>query len=175
MADSTEEILTNVTAKLYELADKAGWKHLTNPERAKFYERWTHEQSIGGVLTKVMPQARVRVFLKDTVMREYIRNRNQSLRVLLGTMSVNVGHEAKEFKNPQAILATDGHLYTLAAARDWKMALMTSYERSAELKEVRARTVFFTDHTSKRFTDASYRALIDGCGRRLGIEVHWLY
>ena len=38
------------------------------------YEQWTKDESIGGVLSNYVDTRRVRVYIKDTLLKDYVRN-----------------------------------------------------------------------------------------------------
>lgn len=168
------DIISLVTNRLYKLADEADWVHLNINERKALYEQWTEDSEIGGSLRKIMEPNRVRVYIKDSILRSYTRNKRPSLNGLLKSMSIECGDITKEYIKPQAILCGSTDLYTLAVAKEWKMALMSAFEREAEIGNLKRNRVFFIEHTSRRFVDTSYRNLIEGAAKRLGIEVQWI-
>jgi cytidylate kinase len=167
----TKEI---VTQEVHKLADRHKWTHLSIDARRKLYEEWTNDPKIGGALSQVMDANRVRVYLKDTVMRSYARSQRPELVNLLNALSISCGYVTKKYSKPSGILCDGLSLYTLAVAKEWKTALMSAFERASEEGKVKHNTVFFSEHTAGHFVDASYRAMIGAAARRLSIEIVWL-
>lgn len=171
---SSSDVIRIVTERVHEIADKADWQHLTIPQRKKFYEEWTEDPQIGGLLSRVMEPHRIRVYLKDTVMKNYSRKQKPNLQNLLEGMSLEFLEINKQFIKPEALLLDQTKLYTLTIAKEWKGAIMSAFERGYEIGSLEINTVFITDHTNGRFVDKYYRDLIDCAARKLGIQVHWV-
>lgn len=169
-----DDIKDTVTHRVHEIADEVDWAHLAIPQRQKYYETWTADPEIGGMLRQVMEQTRVRVYLKDTVMKTYSRNKRPVLQALLTSMSIPCACITKEFIKPQAVLCEGTSLYTLVAAKEWKIAIMSAFERGCEVKKLNKNIVFIIEHTTGRFVDKEYRDLIDSAATRLDVQVHWL-
>lgn len=168
------EIISLVTERLFKIANEIDWLHLNISERKAFYEQWTEDPEIGGALRKVMEPHRVRVYIKDSIMGTYTRSRRPSITKLLSSMSIECLDITREYIKPQAVLCNKKYLYTLAVAKDWKIALMSAFERAAEISHIDTNKVFFIEHTSRRFVDRSYRGLIESAGKRLGVEIQWI-
>ncbi len=168
------DIKAEVTQLVHDIANEVDWQHLTIPQRKQYYEDWTLDSRIGGRLRMVMQPSQVRVYLKDTVMKAYSRAQRPQLPYLLESMDIDCDRVQQEFIKPVAILCNDGNLYTIAAAKEWKTAIMSAFERGATVKYLQRNVVFIIDHTTGRFVDKSYRAIIDEAARRLNVEVHWV-
>lgn len=168
------DIKEKVTRKIHKLADRHQWSRLSINARRKLYEEWTNDPEIGGALSQIIDANRVRVYLKDTVMKNYARTRRPELANLLNTLSIPCGSVTKKYSKPSALLCDGSSLYTLTVAKEWKTSLMSAFERASEEGDMVRNTVFISEHTVGRFVDASYRALIEAAARRLDIEVVWL-
>ena len=70
-----EEIRDQIRDHLWGLADKIGWSDLQDVERARYYELWTKDSSIGGKLAHFMDPRKVRVYIKDSLLKPYERGR----------------------------------------------------------------------------------------------------
>lgn len=171
---SINHIKKAITRQVHAQADRHGWTHLSIDERRKLYEEWTNDPRIGGALSQVMDANRVRVYLKDTVMKSYARAQRPELLDLLQALSISSENVSKQYSKPDAILCQGASLYTLTVAKEWKTALMSAFERAHDETGVKRNTIFIREHTTGRFVDASYRALIEAAARRLGIEIVWL-
>ena len=168
------EIKAAIAQRIYDLADAADWMHLNIEQRKQYYEIWTTDPQIGGILSQVIEPRRIRVYLKDTIMKTYARSRRPTLKSLLISMSISYKRITKEFEKPQALLCDGTQMYTLAPAKEWKIAIMSAFERSCEVRKLEKNIVFITEYTTRRFVDKEYRDMIDAAAQRLDIVVHWL-
>ncbi len=168
------EIKRKITKQVHKMADEADWLHLNIPERQRHYEAWTADPQIGGQLSQVMPANRVRVYLKDTVLKQYSKTRRTPIIQLLNTMGTECQRVTHKFQKPEAILCDGSRLFTLAAAKDWRNALTSAFERAYELDSKQENVLILTDHTAGRFVDLSYRKVIEDAATRLEVSVIWL-
>ncbi len=168
------EIKAAVAQRVYALADALDWMHLNIEQHKQYYEAWTIDPQIGEILSQVMPPGRVRVYIKDTLMKTYMENHRPVLKSLLTSMSISYNKVTKEFEKPQALLCDGTRMYTLTKAREWKTTLMTAFERGCEVRKLEKNTVFITEYTAGRFVDKEYQDLINAAADRLSIAVHWL-
>src|SRR5690242_10311638 len=68
-----KSVRTTLKAMLWDEADTKGWNNLTAGGKAKLYEQWTRDPEIGGVLRNYMDVGQVRVYIKDTLLKDYGR------------------------------------------------------------------------------------------------------
>jgi len=167
-------ILKQVEKRVFHLADKADWQHLTIDQRRLLYEEWTKDPKIGGLLKKMIEPERVRVYLKDTIMGNYSRSKRINIRDLLRSMSIPCRSITKEFVKPQAVICDEVHLFTISDAKDWKVSLLNSFERARERPRTKTNKLFLVNHTSSKFVDIEYRRLIEEAGIRLIVEIVWV-
>ncbi len=168
------EIKKSVSKLVYAIADKADWPHLTIPERQKYYEAWTSAPEIGGALGKVIGPNRVRVYLKDTIMKTYSKSKQPELTALLRSFSYSFEVVNNKYVKPLGMLCNGIDLYTISPAKEWKVAVLSAYERSYTINNIRKNIVFFTNHTQGRFVDLDYRKLIEGSATSLGAKIIWV-
>lgn len=169
-----KQIKKSVAKKVHSIADKIDWSHLTIPERQKCYEEWTDDPEIGGTLSKIIEPRRVRVYLKDTIMKEYAKSKRPELRKLLASLSYSYNTVSKEYVKPISLFCDGNKMYTIAVAKEWKIALLSAFERGYEVKNIKENLLFVIDHTSGRFVDNSFRELIEDASNRLGIKIIWV-
>lgn len=163
-----------VIERVHKIADEVDWLHLTIPQRKQLYESWTSDPEIGGLLEQVMDANRVRVYLKDTVMKTYSRSQRLEILTLLDRIGVTFGSVTREFIKPQAVLCDRCDLYTISVAKEWKNSVMSAYERGYEVGTLKTNSVYLTEHTSGRYVDRSYRKMIGTAATRLDVKVHWV-
>jgi len=168
------EVKREVERHVHQVADELDWPHLNIEQKKIHYEAWTNDEDIGGRLRQVIDPGKVRVYLKDTIMKRYFRNQRPCLPDFLRSLSVAYGSITQTFIKPEALLSSSHDLFTLTVAKEWKVAVMSAYERGFEVKHLRRNVVFVLEHTSGRFVDQSYKDLINTAGAKLGVEIRWV-
>jgi len=168
------EVKKSITKLVHTIADNADWSHLTIPERQKYYEAWTSAPEIGGALGEVVGPNRVRVYLKDTIMKTYSKNKQPELTGLLRSFSYSFEVINNRYVKPIGMLCNGKDLYTISPAKEWKAAVLSAYERGYTINNIRENTVFFTNHTQGRFIDHDYRKLIEESATSLGVKIIWV-
>jgi len=169
-----KQVKKNIAKIIHSIADKADWSHLTIPERQRYYEGWTNDPEIGGALAQIMEPSRIRVYLKDTIMKDYAKSKRPELKKLLKSLSYSYNVTSKEYTKPVGLLCDQNKLYTLSVAKEWKIALLSAFERGYDVKNIKENVLFIIDHTSGRFVDKSYRKLIDDSSSRLAVKIVWV-
>lgn len=173
--DQEKAIKGDVTKRIHALADDLDWCHLSIPQKTRLYETWATDPTLGGQIAAVIGQEKVHMFIKDTVMRAYRRSKRTPLDLLLKNMGINHEYLIRSYEKPYALLYDHTHLYTLTVAKEWRMAMLSAYERAAMASEgVERNLMLVTDHRVDRFLDQSYKQLIQAAGERLDVEVHWV-
>lgn len=61
-------------------ANELGWQELMWAQKSPLYEAWTRDPEIGGQLSHYMDHRRIRVYLKDTIMKGYVRTSKRTPR-----------------------------------------------------------------------------------------------
>lgn len=168
------EIRRTVCQKVTELARAADWMHLTITEKTAYYVQWTENPEIGGMLRRIMKPNRVRVYLKDSIIGAFTRAQRPSLTKLLSNAGVTYTSVTSQYIKPHALLCDKRALYTLAVAQEWKGALLSAFERAHEAKSVEINRIYFIQHLVDKFTDASYRTMIEAAAKKLGVTVYWV-
>ncbi|KAB8144886.1 hypothetical protein F8S13_03355 [Chloroflexia bacterium SDU3-3] len=169
-----DDIKHEIREALYKYADEIDWLHLTISQRKQYYEVWTSDPNIGGKLEKIMDSSRVRVYLKDTIMKSYSSKQKPDLKRILQLHSISCDHISQVFTKPQAFLCDNNQLYTLSTAKDWRTSMLSAFERAYEIKNINRNIIFITDHTQGRFIDKSYRDMISIAAKKLDIIIYWL-
>jgi hypothetical protein len=167
-------IRIHLKSKLWTLADTLGWNKLGQSEKAKHYENWTKDPDIGGRLARYMDAGHVRVYIKDTLLKEYGRVRladpDRPLRAvgLCGNEEV-----AEEYIKPHGRRLVDGRVLCWGRAGEWKAILFAVHER-AYIHHGQPYAAILMD-ASGRFHEAHERAVVDDAAQKLGIsQIRWL-
>jgi len=121
-----------------------------------------------------MSKGRVRVYIKDTILKDYSRtrlsNRDRPLRVLGIEEAVEVD---ATFEKPYGCRLSDGRLVSWGRAEEWRHILLALYERAFQLRCQPYGAVMM--RSAGRYRDEGVRRMIEGIAERLGIgRVVWL-
>ncbi len=160
---------------IWARADELGWAALNDAERARRYEQWTRESEIGGTLAHYMDARKVRVYIKDSLLKPYVRARlSGTEREILGRLGISAdGEVALRYIKPHGIAFADGKIVGWGNSRDWKLVLMAMFERSALRPGSSPFGTVLIE--SGKTSDASIRKLVGDAASRLGIErMEWI-
>ncbi len=156
--------------QLWLEADRMGWIGLSDREKGACYESWVLDDRVGGVLTRFMDKGAVRVYIKDSLMKPYTRDRlasgDRPLRMLGLTLD---GLENERFIKPHGVRLQDGSVACWGRADDWKAIVLACFERAQTKPGSRARgAVLFA--AGGRFREPTVRRLVEDVARRLDVE-----
>jgi hypothetical protein len=170
-----DDVRDRIRDLIWERATDLGWSELSDTDRSHYYEQWTRETLIGGTLAHYMDPRKVRVYIKDSLLKPYERARvsgtAEDIRAVLDVdPALQVVHR---YIKPHGFRFIDGQIIAWGKSRDWKLILMAMYERSVLSP---GNTAFGTVLLESGNTaDASTRILVRGAATRLGISrVEWI-
>jgi hypothetical protein len=160
---------------LWSRASELGWSELADTERSKYYERWTRDLRIGGVLAHYMDPRKVRVYIKDSLLKPYERARvsgtEQQVLYNLGVYA-EVG-VAQRYIKPHGLRFDDGRIISWGKSRDWKLILMAMHERATLSTGSSPFAVVLLE--SGKTSDVATRMMVRDAGQKLGItRLEWL-
>jgi len=156
-------------------ADELGWSGLNDVERARRYEQWTRDAEIGGTLAHYMDARKVRVYIKDSLLKPYVRERLfSSERQILGCLGLSPDEEvACRYTKPHGIAFSDGKIVSWGNSRDWKLVLMAMFERTALHADLSPYAAVLLENGKTE--DAATRKIVGAAATRLGIErMEWI-
>lgn len=168
-------IRDEIRVRLWAEADSLRWSALSDAERAKRYELWTRDPAIGGRLGHFMDPRKVRVYIKDSLVKPYERARLSLLDSDVWRLLSfpDPGPPAERFIKPHGRRLFDGKIVCWGNSRDWKLILMAVFERSHTRPGSEAFGAVLLE--SGRTADEHQRGLIREAASRLGIqELAWL-
>lgn len=166
---------------LWALADQLDWARLTWHEKAAQYEAWTRDPDVGGLLANYMDQRQIRVYIKDTIMKGYVRSRLADPQPVMRALGLSATRDAgpsldtvEEYERPHGRRLGDGRVIVWSKAKDWKAVLMVAHERAYVAEEARPyAAVLFS--AGGQFAEVSFRLMVQDAADKLGIErLVWL-
>lgn len=144
MSSLPSDLKERLKQQLWDQADQMDWLSLTDRDRSDMYERWAVNRDIGTVLARYMDARQVRVYIKDSLMKAYIRGRMEASESLVYEV-LGINKDAgvlRTFIKPHGKHLSDGRVLCWGSVRDWKLLLMSVYERSFVDKAVPFAAVF---------------------------------
>ena len=161
--------------KLWQRADDLGWATLRPTDKSQHYEAWTKDPEFGGRLVRYMPQGQVRVYIKDTLLKDYTRSRLADHERPFRVLGIpKAAHVAETYSKPHGRKLADGKVICWGRAEDWKTILMALHERTyCKSQSHPHASVFIFSHG--RFRETHTREMVEDAARKLGIaRVTWL-
>ncbi|MEO8495817.1 MAG: hypothetical protein ABI614_12150 [Planctomycetota bacterium] len=165
-----DQVRDELRERMWRIADQIDWLALGPAEKTQYYENWTKDSEVGGVLQRYMAVGQVRVYIKDSLLKDYPRARraDQAKPFRMLGLQANVG-VTRVFIKPHGRLLADGRVICWGRATDWKTILMAVFERSFTIAEATPFAVVLTE-SAGRYADTAVRAVVAEATRRLGIE-----
>ncbi len=116
---------------LHRRADEIGWLKLPGSRKSALYEQWSKDPVIGGRLANYVDSRRVRVYIKDTLLKDYVRNAFADAALPFRALEIHIDTPvAEHFIKPHGRRLRDGRVICWGRADDWKTVLMATYERT---------------------------------------------
>ncbi len=170
------EIRDGIQQKIWAKADELSWMRISDLERATWYEHWSKEKEVGGVLSHFMDARKVRVYIKDSLLKPYLRSRMQDgweKAVLALGMSTEKVAIKKTYSQPHGRQLLDGRIVCWGSSRDWKLVLISVFERAYRLDSAVPYGAVLVE--SGKTTNEGLREMISEVGRKLGLsKVAWI-
>jgi hypothetical protein len=169
-----DEIKEQIRQQLWAKAEELGWSDMADSERARHYEAWTRDAAVGGRLGHFMDPRKVRVYIKDSLLKPYERARlSNTAQAVFRLLQVGGVPFVHSYVKPHGRRLQDGRIICWGKSRDWKLVLMAAFERAKSGSGFSAYSVVFIE--SGKTSDQATRDLIADAAARLGIErVEWL-
>jgi hypothetical protein len=169
------KIRDQIRDHIWSIAHEIDWSHLGDNERARYYEAWTKDAAIGGILGHYMDPRKVRVYIKDSLLKPFERKR---LLLTEGEIFRRLSIQpmnaiAESFIKPHGRRLVDGRVICWGNSRDWKLILMAVFERAENFTNAIPFAAILLE--SGKTIDASSRTVIKEAAKRLLIEkLDWI-
>lgn len=128
-----DDVRDRMRSLVWSRAEELGWSDLNDSERSRHYEKWTLDKEIGGILAHYMDPRKVRVYIKDSLLKPYERARlSGTEQQILSRLGVSAGSEVDHrYIKPHGLRFADGRIVSWGNSRDWKLVIMAMFERAA--------------------------------------------
>jgi hypothetical protein len=149
------------------------WMHLRLPDKTRQYQAWARDPQVGGVLERYLDRRRVRLYLKDTVMKGYSRSRLADETRPLRVMDVDGQQIVHRLQRPHGCVLEDGRVISWGRAPAWKLILMSVHERAYGDGRTPFGAVLIA--AGGKYAEEHTRGMISAAAEALGIEkLVWL-
>lgn len=156
--------------RMWRIADEINWLALGPTEKTQRYENWTKDPEVGGALQRYMAAGQVRVYIKDSLLKDYPRARRadqeKPFRMLAIDGKVGI---ARVFIKPHGRLLADGRVVCWGRAADWKTILLAVFERSLTIPDATPHAAVLTESAGK-FSEKSVRDVVMEAAKRLRVD-----
>lgn len=169
-----KDIRHSLRTKLWVVADAMSWMNLGPIEKSRQYADWTEDPAIGGVLSRFIEKGKVRVYIKDTLLKDYNRARLQDHSRILSVLKIPPSSAfERTYEKPHGLRFPDGKEVAWGRADDWKTILLAIYERTYGNRNAKSFAVVLL--SADRYGDDGARAIVEDAAKRLDIgRVVWL-
>jgi hypothetical protein len=135
-----------------------------------YYTNWTNDPAIGGVLSRWVGVGGVKSYLKDAVLKVYVRRSRSDHKKPLAKIGLNPSADViKKFEKPHGVRLTDGKIVCWGRSKQWKIVLMALHERSfADLDSTLYGAVLLD--SADGFGDQGARQVVENAATKLGIR-----
>lgn len=170
-----ENIRRDLRARLWAEADKLDWPRLPLATKSRHYEAWAKVEDIGGILSRYMALPKVRLYLKDSLLKDYVRSRsNDGTRPLQAAGVASDAVITERFIKPHGVRLEDGRVICWGRAPAWKTLLMAVHERCFDGHRVHPFAVVLTQ-VAGEYKQERVRRLVEDAAQKLGLQrVVWL-
>jgi hypothetical protein len=163
------KIREDIKTQLWDHADNLDWASLSAKDKSRYYTVWTETAEIGGRLGAFMDPRQVRVYIKDTLLKSYARERSSDPSRVMRILKIDEATKSLEsYIKPHGLLLSDKRQIAWSRATEWKATLMTLHERAHETKATPYGGVLF--QANARFADEESRAVVISAAKKLGIS-----
>jgi hypothetical protein len=127
------------------------------------------------VLARYIDTRRVRVYIKDTLLKDYVRRRSSDASLPFRALGINSDASAvEEYIKPHGRRLSDGRIVCWGRSDDWKAVVVAVYERAYQRLGHRAYGAVLFDAVG-RYGQDDVRAMVENAASRLGVErVAWV-
>jgi hypothetical protein len=172
--DVPDNVRESLRTRLWKEADKLNWLRLSTTEKTKQYEAWVRNAEIGGTLARFINLSDVRVYIKDTLIKDYARDRLSDESLPFRILKVSPEDVRRSFHSPHGRELKNGQVIVWGRSGDWKSILLSAFERVHGRKDSVIHAVILTNAMGK-FKQETMRSMVEAAGNALGVkQIVWL-
>ena len=165
-----DETCTRLKNRLWAVADKLNWPTLSDPQKSALYEDWMRDGDIGGILSRYIAPGNVRVYIKDTIMKPYGRERIKEPGPVLTALSIPLTVDVSEtYIKPHGRRLADGRVICWGLSRDWKAIVLAVFERAYLGPSATAYAAVIM-YPAGKCRQPVYRRMIEIAAEKMGIQ-----
>lgn len=166
-----DAVRDKLRVRLWTEADDLFWISLPAPEKARRYDIWSRSKSVGGELAMFLDPRAVRVYIKDTLMKDYTRQRLADPSPKLRALSIPLDRPvANSYEKPHGRRFADGGVVCWSKGQDWKTTVIATRERAEMHSGGWAEGIILIGPARRYSDNPSGRNLVENVARDLGIE-----
>ncbi len=166
-----EQVFSRIRDLLWRRADEAEWISLPDTRKAVLYEQWQRDPEVGGILANYADIRNVRVYIKDSIMKPYARERLKDPLSILRLLSLPEDAKLRRppMIKPHGRVLADGKTICWGPARDWKSILVATAERAFRHRGCTPYAAVLIKPSGK-LAQPSERAVVEHIASALGIQ-----
>ncbi len=164
-----DRVFLRIKRTLWKTADDLNWPTLTNPQKSMMFEDWIRNEHVGGVLSRYLDKGSVRVYLKDTIMKPYLRERIKDFSIVAKLLGLSNALVVQSYIKPHGRRLADGRVVCWGLARDWKSILFAVFERAHVVPSAVPFAAVIL-YPTQQCQQPAYREMIEAATSRLGIR-----
>jgi hypothetical protein len=164
------KIKNDIHARVWSEADGINWLRLGDVEKSRQYEKWMMDPNVGGVIGQFVDQRNIRVYLKDSVMKPYNRERTKGIASIFGVLGIPETEVCRmEWIKPHGRILFDHRCLCWGPAKDWKSIILSVYERAHRNPPSTPFAAVFVGPLGKMAQSAEQNLVAD-VARKLGLK-----
>jgi len=170
-----DAIREELTKTLWSYADELGWLTLAASSKSRYYDNWTTDPKVGGVLARFIDLGQARLYIKDALMKRYACARRGDPGTALSALGIPQKTKIRRsFVKPHGLLLADGRVVCWGRANNWKLILLAVHERVYNAPNAVPFGAVLTQ-AGGNFSEQSTQAVVLDAAHKLGIQqLRWL-
>jgi hypothetical protein len=164
-----DDVRESVRQRIQQEADQLNWGTLSAIEKTSRYHIWARQSDIGGILIGYMNANEVHPYIKDALIKPYVRRKMGDPAMALSLLRLEEAKPKRRFEKPPGVLLDDNRIIAWHDAKHWKTTVFAVYERARQIEGSTPFGVVLFE-AEGRFAEKSFREMAKDAATRLGIE-----
>jgi hypothetical protein len=163
------KVRETIKEKIWEEADRIDWMSMNITQKSIQYNQWAEDEALGIVLSHYIPYQSVHKYLKDSILKPYSRSKQPKNIDISRLLNLDDSLVEQDYVKPLGFRLDDGLIVCWGRAVDWKIVLLSIFERSKERGDYAPHAAILTDSSGKFLSD-NWRSMVKDASDLLGIE-----